>query len=141
MYLLIYSIDTDYFWEDGVDEPYFGEKEFLFANDYQEMVNELYKVIQNYGGEDDVLDILNNEKHYLEDKEYYVDTHYLTIHGCFVVQDTLDFKLKDTQEFKDFVKLESFRLEVQKKAQEEYRKEQEEERERAELKRLKEKYE
>lgn len=140
MYLLIYSIDCiypDYEFGDDVHE---GEKYYLTGETKKEVLEKLHEETASYVDEFGVNTLIENEYIFLQTSEYRVNQEYLTIHDFYEVNDAIDFNLKDTKEFKDFVvdkvkKEQKFR-EAEKKLIEEKLEKQE----REELKRLKEKY-
>jgi len=141
MYLLQYSIDYDSYdsWERDIPQPEYceGESIVIFGKTKEELIEKIYKDTYTYSDNE----VLQNELHYINHKEYKLNEPYLTIHGCWEIKDTIAFKLKDTIEFKEFVKQETKRLQDQEKCDRQRRKIETKEKELAELKRLKEKYE
>lgn len=143
MKLLIYSFDAIYYdsWErEATEDNYYGEKEFLLAQSTEDMVQKLYEELKRYGS-DDVEMFFKQELNFINTGSYTLNEIFLTIHGCYDVNEIIDFDLKDTDEFKKFVKEENERLELERKYKEECRIDEETEIELAELKRLKAKYE
>lgn len=143
MYLLIYSIDCIWYDLDNVygNEVVEGEKHYLTGEEKYIVIEKLSKKLSPYTDDFGVNIIFENEYIFLQTGEYRINQEYLNIHDFYEVNDAIDFNLKDTKEFKNFVVDKTKKEQKLKEAKKKLQEERLEKKEMEELKRLKEKYE
>ena len=141
MYLIIYSLDENYTWDDFELDPQEGQKETLFVESLENLSTFLFDDIKYKYGDEAIYQCLESEYIHISLGEYPAEQYYFTIHGCYKIEDSFPFCLTDTDDYKSFVE-KAYR--ENKEYQERKEKEDEKmliEKELKELKRLKEKYE
>ena len=141
MYLLIFSIDCIYWDEDFGEEYHDAEKEFVYGESIEECIQELLDYIEPYKDDWDGNTILQNEYFIQQSGTPEVDTEFLKVHKFFKIEEEVQFSIRDTKEYKEFVINKGKQEANYRKYKEKETLRLETEKDLAELKRLKEKYE